>query len=143
MSSAPGGKIDDAKKAVVEVITEVFAGSLVEGHARLVGWASDSPAATEEMHRVQLDQRGNAGAHLCLAAAAAALDVAALLLNADAASNADAHENALRRCAMGAALAGELVSRAALVLAGGGIPGQGEPADSSTWLATQRPSSVH
>ncbi|MDM0025343.1 hypothetical protein [Variovorax saccharolyticus] len=140
MSSAASGKIDDAKRAVVEVITEVFSDSLVDGHARLVDWVSDSPVATEEMQQVQRDQRCTAGAHLCLAAAAAALDVAALLLKR---SNAGASENALRRGAIGAALAGEVASRAARVLADGAVREEDEQADAAAWPAPQRPAAVH
>ncbi|MDM0031781.1 hypothetical protein QTI33_06435 [Variovorax sp. J22P271] len=119
MANAHGVRIENLKQAVIGVIGELTATRpLDEGHSRPIGFASDSPAAAaQRLREFDLDQRSQAGLHLSLAAAAAALEVAAALMNDPADLDAEHRERALRRCAMGAALTGEVASRAVSVLA--------------------------
>lgn len=116
MANAHSVRIEHLKQAVIGVIDEL--GPLDEGHARPIGFASDSPAAAaQRLREFDLDQRSQAGIHLSLAAAAAALEVAAALMNEPCDLATEHRERSLRRCALGAALTGEVASRALSVLA--------------------------
>ncbi|MEP6722953.1 MAG: hypothetical protein ABJA77_16015 [Variovorax sp.] len=119
MSDITAEQLESAKQSIVGVIAALFEirQSSGCGHPRTVGFASDSPAAQGvAMHEIQLAQRVNAGVHMCLAVAAAALEVAGDLLDDSNNLMANDRERVLQSCAKDVKFAGEAAFRAARIL---------------------------
>ena len=119
MSNITAEQLESAKQSIVDVIAALFEIREASGcgHPRMVGFASDAPATQgAAMHEIQLTQRVNAGAHMCLAVAAAALEVACDLLSDSNDLMANDRERLLQSCAEDVKFAGEAAFRAAHIL---------------------------
>ena len=119
--SPAADKIRRARCAVDDVMLELFSPQIVEGasHSRLVGIASDCADRERSVAlRIAIDQRTNAGLHMCLAVASAALEVSRALLDSAASAGPDDGDRALRVCARDAGLVVEAALRARAILSG-------------------------
>ncbi|SCK23216.1 hypothetical protein VAR608DRAFT_1821 [Variovorax sp. HW608] len=118
--SPTANKIRRARCAVDDVMLELFSPQIVEGapHPRLVGIASDCTRREQNAARqIAIEQRTDAGLHLCLAVASAALEVSRALLDSAVNAQADEGERALQSCAQDAGLVVEAALRARAILA--------------------------
>ncbi|MEJ8814555.1 hypothetical protein WKW77_25990 [Variovorax ureilyticus] len=118
--SPAADKIRRARCAVDDVMLELFNLQIVEGapHARIVGIASDCPEQSLlAARRIAALQRTDAGLHMCLAVASAALEVGRALLDRTKDEGIDDGELALQSCAKDADLVVEAALRARAILA--------------------------
>ncbi|SEB04401.1 hypothetical protein [Variovorax sp. YR216] len=118
--SPAADKIRRARCAVDDVMLELFNPQIVEGapHSRIVGIASDCPEhSLHAARRIAALQRTDAGLHMCLAVASAALEVSRALLDRMRDDGIDDGESALRSCAQDADLVVEAALRARAILA--------------------------
>ncbi|MBB3181263.1 hypothetical protein [Variovorax sp. Sphag1AA] len=112
-------KIKRARCAVDNVMLELFDAQIVEGarHSRLVGIASDcNEQSLVAARSIAADQRTDAGLHMCLAVASAALEVSRTLLGRTEDAGIDDDERMLQHCAQDAALVVEAALRARAIL---------------------------
>lgn len=112
-------KIRRARSAVDNVMLELFHAHIVEcaRHPRLVGIASDCPERSLVAARsIATEQRTDAGLHMCLAVASAALEVSRALLDRTEDAGIDDDERMLQHCAKDAALVVEAALRARAIL---------------------------
>jgi len=118
--SPAADKIRRARCAIDDVMLNLFNPQIVGGarHSRLVGIASDcAEHGLLSARRIAAEQRTDAGLHMCLAVASAALEVSRSLLDRTASASVDDDERALRRCAQDAGLVIEAALRARAILA--------------------------
>lgn len=118
--SPTSDKIRRARCAVDDVMLELFSPQIGEGahHSRLVGIASDCiERERNAARRIAIEQRTDAGLHLCLAVASAALEMSRALLDSTRNTRADEGERALQSCAQDAGLVVEAALRARAILA--------------------------
>ena len=118
--SRTSDKIRRARGTVDDVMLELFGPQIVDGqcHSRVVGIASDYAERNQHAARkIAIDQRLDAGLHMCLTVASAALEVSRELLSNAAYAHVGNGESALNRCAQDADLVVQAARRAHAILA--------------------------